>query len=89
MRVPFVGLHVGDLLLHSQDVMLLLKNSLLYLVSKGRSVDYPQVLVRHACGSAAAGVEEDETYQRRAPIRAPSRVLHLPAFQPVKHYNRT
>ena len=27
-RVPFAGLHLGDLLLHFQDIMLLLKMSL-------------------------------------------------------------
>lgn len=50
-RIPFTGLHLGDLLLHFQDVMLLLKMSLwvggllLMLVSKQVVVlSYPRQL---------------------------------------------
>ena len=48
--VPFAGLHLGDLLLHFQDVMRLMKMSLwlagllLRLVSKSEVVRYPRQL---------------------------------------------
>lgn len=51
-RVPFAGLHHGDLLLHFQDIMLLLKMSLLLLfgglllrlISKRQVMGYPRQL---------------------------------------------
>lgn len=49
-RVPFAGLHLGDLLLHFQDIMRLLKMSLwvggllLMLISKREVVSYPRQL---------------------------------------------
>ena len=50
--VPFAGLHLGDLLLHFQDIMRLMKRSLsqlvggllLMLVSKCEVVGYPRQL---------------------------------------------
>jgi hypothetical protein len=51
MRVPFAGLHLGDLLLHFQDIMRLVKMSLwclggllLRLISKRNVVRYPRQL---------------------------------------------
>jgi hypothetical protein len=49
-RVPFAGLHLGDLLLHFQDIMRLMKMTLwlggllLRLVSKCEVVRYPRQL---------------------------------------------
>lgn len=49
-RVPFAGLHLGDLLLHFQDIMRLVKMSrllggvLLRLISKCKVVRYPRQL---------------------------------------------
>ena len=51
-RVPFAGLHLGDLLLHFQDIMRLMKSSLsqwvggllLRWVSKCEVVSYPRQL---------------------------------------------
>ena len=50
VRVPFAGLHLGDLLLHFQDIMRLMKISrwlgglLLMLVNKWMVVRYPRQL---------------------------------------------